>query len=97
MGGPGVEHGHVPAEVHLLDRAAEAPERLQGVAGVRLHLLVDLVVAEVHGEGDLPPLDGFERVRDLQLGRSEQMSSGCGPAITFCMSAPSATLRVMGP
>ena len=55
------------------------PERPEGFARVRLHLLVDLVVAEVHGECDLPPLDGFELVRDLQLGADRADVVGVRP------------------
>ena len=31
------------------------------------------------------------------FGRSETMSSGCGPDMTFCSSAQSATVRAIGP
>ena len=63
-----------------------------------LHLRVDLEVAEIHGEGDLPAPDVVVgRGQAHTLFGSVQMSSGWGPDMTFCISAASATLRTMGP
>ena len=56
-GHPAILDAPVEADVDLFHLAAEAAQHVRRVTHVRLHLRIDLEVAEVHGEGDLPAAD----------------------------------------
>ena len=88
----------VPGQGDLVDLRAGVAQPVGGGERVRGDVGVHRVAAEVRRERDPQPGRPSRSAAGISsLGRSETMSLGCGPAITFSSSAQSATVRASGP